>query len=121
VLLELADSQITYRQRYVMVAARAPVVDLVMLDPNNPRSVAYQLDRIETHLAALPRNAEGRLSAPQQVTASAVTALRTTEAVAIDDALIAATERALMRLSQAIAGVYLTHNERGEPRWEALE
>ena len=54
VLLELADSQITYRQRYLMVAARAPVIDLVMLDPNNPRSVAFQLDRIETHLAALP-------------------------------------------------------------------
>ena len=33
VLLELADSQITYRQRYVMVAARAPVIDLVVLDP----------------------------------------------------------------------------------------
>ena len=54
VLLELADSQITYRQRYVMVAARAPVVDLVVLDPNNPRSVAYQLERFEAHLAALP-------------------------------------------------------------------
>ena len=43
VLLELADSQITYRLRYVMVAAPAPVIDLVVLDPNNPRSVAYQL------------------------------------------------------------------------------
>ena len=32
-----------------------PVIDLVMLDPNNPRSVAYQVDRIETHLAALPK------------------------------------------------------------------
>ena len=60
VLLELADSQITYRQRYVMVAARAPVIDLVVLDPNNPRSVAYQLDRIETHLAALPKRGAGR-------------------------------------------------------------
>ena len=39
VLLELADSQITYRLRYVMVAARAPVIDLVALDPANPRSV----------------------------------------------------------------------------------
>src|SRR5262249_24596003 len=35
-LLELADSQITYRLRYVMVAAPAPVIDLVVLDPNNP-------------------------------------------------------------------------------------
>ena len=58
VLLELADSQISYRQRYVMIAARAPVIDLVMLDPNNPRSVVFQLERIETHLDALPgRNA----------------------------------------------------------------
>ena len=56
VLLELCDSQITYRQRYVMVAARAPVIDLVVLDPNNPRSVVYQFDRIEEHLAALPKH-----------------------------------------------------------------
>src|SRR5262249_61863755 len=47
VLLELADSQITYRLRYVMVAAPAPVIDLVVLDPNNPRSLAYQLARIQ--------------------------------------------------------------------------
>jgi uncharacterized alpha-E superfamily protein len=103
-----------------MVAARAPVVDLVMLDPNNPRSVAYQLDRIEAHLGALPRNAEGRLSVPQQVTAAAVTVLRTTDATEIDDALIAATTDALMRLSDATGAVYFTHNERREPRWEAL-
>ncbi len=63
VLLELADSQISYRQRYVMIAALTPVIDLVMLDPNNPRSVVFQLERIETHLGALPnRNASGRLS-----------------------------------------------------------
>ena len=62
-LLELADSQITYRQRYVMIAARAPVIDLVMLDPNNPRSVAYQLDRIEHHLVGTAQaQADGRLS-----------------------------------------------------------
>jgi uncharacterized circularly permuted ATP-grasp superfamily protein/uncharacterized alpha-E superfamily protein len=121
VLLELADSQITYRQRYVMVAARAPVVDLVVLDPNNPRSVAYQFDRVEAHLAALPRlGAEGRLSAPQQIAAAAATALRTADAAAIDDALITAAEDALMRLSEAVAASYLTHNERAEPRWEAL-
>jgi uncharacterized alpha-E superfamily protein len=121
VLLELADSQITYRQRYVMVAARAPVVDLVVLDPNSPRSVAYQLDRIEAHLAALPKhNAQGRLSVPQQITASSATALRTADAPAVDDALIAQVEKALMRLSDAITGSYLTHNERAETEWEAL-
>jgi uncharacterized alpha-E superfamily protein len=121
VLLELCDSQITYRQRYVMVAARAPVVDLVVLDPNNPRSVAYQLDRIEAHLVALPkRTADGRLSPPQQIAAASGTALRTTEAVAIDDSLIDTIEDSLMRLSEAIGAAYLTHNERSESGWEAL-
>ena len=88
-LLELADSQITYRQRYLMVAALAPVVDLIMLDPNNPRSVMFQLDRIEAHLAALPkRSGAGRLSPVQQIAASIATRLRTAEATAIDDSLL---------------------------------
>ena len=121
VLLELADSLITYRQRYVMVAARAPVIDLVMLDPNNPRSVAFQLDRIETHLSALPgRNAAGRLSPVQQIAASIATRLRTVEAAAIDDALIIDIEQSLMKLSDAITAAYLSVSERAETAWEAL-
>ena len=120
-LLELADSQITYRQRYVMVAARAPVIDLVMLDPNNPRSIAFQLDRIETHLSALPgRNATGRLSPVQQIVASIATRLRTVDAAAIDEALIVETERSLMKLSDAVGAAYLSNNERSEAVWEAL-
>ena len=120
-LLELADSQITYRQRYVMVAARAPVIDLVMLDPNNPRSVAFQLDRIETHLSALPgRSATGRLSPVQQIVASMATRLRTAEAAAVDEDLIVDFEQSLMKLSDAISASYLSNNERSETVWEAL-
>jgi uncharacterized alpha-E superfamily protein len=121
VLLELADSRITYRQRYVMVAARTPVIDLVMLDPNNPRSAAFQLDRIETHLSALPRrNAAGRLSPVQQIAAAIATRLRTSDAAAIDDALLIDLEQSLMKLSDAIGAAYLTSHERSEAVWEAL-
>jgi len=121
VLLELADSQITYRQRYVMIASLAPVIDLIMLDPGNPRSVAFQFDDIEEHLAALPkRNATGRLSPVQQIAASIATRLRTVDATQIDGALIADIENALMALSEAISSAYLTHNERAEMTWEAL-
>jgi uncharacterized circularly permuted ATP-grasp superfamily protein/uncharacterized alpha-E superfamily protein len=120
-LLELADSQITYRQRYLMIAALAPVIDLVMLDPNNPRSVAFQLERIETHLGALPkRNATGRLSPVQQIAASTATRLRTVDAAAIDAALIVDVEQALMKLSDTIGATYLTGNERSDFEWEAL-
>jgi uncharacterized circularly permuted ATP-grasp superfamily protein/uncharacterized alpha-E superfamily protein len=121
VLLELADSQITYRQRYLMVAARMPVIDLVMLDPNNPRSVIFQLERIETHLAALPkRSGVGRLSPVQQITASIATRLRTAEAAAIDESVLLDVERALMTLSDAISAAYLTNNERSDFDLEAL-
>jgi uncharacterized circularly permuted ATP-grasp superfamily protein/uncharacterized alpha-E superfamily protein len=121
VLLEFADSQITYRQRYVMIAAPAPVIDLVMLDPNNPRSVDFQLDRIEAHLAALPRRqVAGRLSSVQQIAASIATRLRTADAAKIDKALIFNVESTLMKLSEAVTAYYLTHNERSEAAWGAL-
>jgi uncharacterized circularly permuted ATP-grasp superfamily protein/uncharacterized alpha-E superfamily protein len=121
VLLELCDSQITYRSRYVMVAAPAPVIDLVVLDPHNPRSIAYQIERIEAHLAALPkRNADGRLSLPQQIAVSIATTLRTTDAATIDEAMVTEAESALMKLSEAIVATYFTPYERFEVAWEAL-
>jgi uncharacterized alpha-E superfamily protein len=119
VLLELADSQLTYRQRYVMIAALAPVIDLVMLDPNNPRSVAYQVDRIEAHLAALPmRQPAGRLSPVQQITAAIATRFRTANAGHIGEAEIMSVEADLMKLSETIASTYLTHNEPSETVWD---
>jgi uncharacterized circularly permuted ATP-grasp superfamily protein/uncharacterized alpha-E superfamily protein len=121
VLLELADSQITYRQRYVMIAAPTPVLDLVMLDPNNPRSVMFQLDRIETHLRALPRrSSSGRLSPVEQIAAALATRLRTVDAAAVNETLIVDIEQALMKLSDAISAAYLINTERSDPMWEAL-
>jgi uncharacterized circularly permuted ATP-grasp superfamily protein/uncharacterized alpha-E superfamily protein len=115
VLLEAADSQITYRQRYIMVAAQAPVIDLTFLDPNNPRSVAFQLDRIEAHLAALPQYQEaGRLSPVQQVAAAIATRLRTADAAKIDGALVFEMENELMKLSDELTSYYLANNERSD-------
>jgi uncharacterized circularly permuted ATP-grasp superfamily protein/uncharacterized alpha-E superfamily protein len=120
-LLEFADSQISYRQRYVMVAALAPVVDLVLLDPNNPRSVMFQLDRIETHLGALPKqNSMKRLSPVQQIAAAMATRVRTADATAVDDGLIADIEQSLMKLSDAISSAYLTNTDRSDAMWEGL-
>ena len=41
-LLELGDSTITYRNRYMSALQPAPVLDLVLADPDNPRALAYQ-------------------------------------------------------------------------------
>ena len=54
-LLEICDSAMTYRSRYLNVFQAAPIVDLLLLDENNPRSCAFQLAAIESHLRELPR------------------------------------------------------------------
>jgi uncharacterized alpha-E superfamily protein len=121
VLLELADSQITYRLRYVMVAAPVPVVDLVALDPNNPRSIVFQLARIEAHLAALPkRGEENRLSPPEQIATAAVASLRTVEAASINENALIDIEAALMKLSDVVASSYFTTHARSDAQWDSL-
>ena len=41
--LELRDSVITYRSRYLTVLQPAPVLDLILADEGNPRGLAFQL------------------------------------------------------------------------------
>jgi uncharacterized alpha-E superfamily protein len=54
-VLEIADSSLTYRRRYLTHLEPHAIVDLLLCDDTNPRSVAYQLAAIDQHLAALPR------------------------------------------------------------------
>ncbi|MDH4742616.1 circularly permuted type 2 ATP-grasp protein [Sphingomonas sp. CBMAI 2297] len=106
-LLDLADSQISYRQRYLTGIARVPVLDLVTLDPGNPRGIAYQAAAISGHLNALPVLSDDGLAEPQQEQARALAAiLVTTQAARIDDALLAGLELRLAQLSDAIARRY---------------
>lgn len=55
ILLEIADSAMTYRSRYLNMFQLIPFVDLLLLDEHNPRSCAFQLLAIERHLQELPR------------------------------------------------------------------
>lgn len=55
ILLEIDDSAMTYRSRYFNVFQLVPFIDLLMLDEHNPRSCAFQLAAIESHLKELPR------------------------------------------------------------------
>jgi uncharacterized circularly permuted ATP-grasp superfamily protein/uncharacterized alpha-E superfamily protein len=55
ILLEIDDSAMTYRSRYFNVFQLVPFVDLLMQDEHNPRSCAFQLAAIDSHLHELPR------------------------------------------------------------------
>jgi uncharacterized circularly permuted ATP-grasp superfamily protein/uncharacterized alpha-E superfamily protein len=56
-VLEIADSLMTYRRRYMTTLQAAPVLDLLLADESNPRSVGYQLVRLMEHVQALPLTA----------------------------------------------------------------
>lgn len=53
IALELCDSTITYRWRYLGQLQPAPVLDLVVVDESNPRSFAFQMHTIANHLERL--------------------------------------------------------------------
>ena len=106
-MLDLANSQISYRQRYLTGIARVPVVDLVALDPGNPRALVYQLQAAHEHLAALPVLADDGMAEPQQAAALAVVArLATVTAPTLDADCLFEIERRLGDLSEAVARRY---------------
>ncbi|WP_066726836.1 circularly permuted type 2 ATP-grasp protein [Sphingomonas pituitosa] len=109
-LLDLADSQISYRQRYLTGIARVPVLDLLALDPGNPRGLSFQAAAISAHLNALPVLSDDGLAEPQQEQARSIAAtLVTARATAIDDAWLDDLQSRLWSLSEAVARRYFLH------------
>ena len=54
-LLELADSSITYRSRYMARPEWLPVLDLLVRDVTNPRSIAFQMKGLQDFLQRIER------------------------------------------------------------------
>jgi uncharacterized alpha-E superfamily protein len=64
-VLEIADSGMTYRRRYLAMLQSAPVVDLLLTDETNPRSVVYQVRALVDHVRALPALPGAGVKSPQ--------------------------------------------------------
>ena len=54
-LLEVADSSMTYRSRYYTTLQPLAVLDVLMADENNPRSLDFQLKHLVDLYQRLPR------------------------------------------------------------------
>ena len=52
-ILDIADSGMTHRQRYFARARWPEVVEMLVRDVSNPRALAFQLSALRTHLEAL--------------------------------------------------------------------
>ena len=63
--LELADSFITYRSRYRLAPMLPLVLDLLLIDESNPRSVAFQLAALAQHIDTLPQSGRRHAGAPR--------------------------------------------------------
>ncbi|MEO6183071.1 MAG: circularly permuted type 2 ATP-grasp protein [Verrucomicrobiota bacterium] len=65
-LLEIADSSMTYRRRYLAQAQLASVLELLVLDKGNPRSLAFQLIALTEHAENLPQDGGANSENPEQ-------------------------------------------------------
>jgi uncharacterized circularly permuted ATP-grasp superfamily protein/uncharacterized alpha-E superfamily protein len=103
-VLEVSDSVMTHRRRYFADLRPQTVLELLLTDKTNPRSLAFQLARLSVHAASLPPgvNPEGARQVQQAINALAQ---QTLEAAALRAAGTAELNAALARYEQALAEV----------------
>jgi uncharacterized alpha-E superfamily protein len=116
------ENVITYRRRYRSYMEMETVLDLLLLDDRNPRSLIYQLDRLQEHIAELPReNQKYRLSEEEQLMLKATSRLRLSNTAQLAapgrhskkhrrlDALLASIHRLVEGVSDAVSLAYFSH------------
>ena len=120
-VLEIADSSLTYRSRYLNAIQADLVMDLLLLDEGNPRSAAFQISKLRKHVDRLPEShpasghpKEARLSLSMLTSiqlAEASELIRVDEVGRLAD-LESFTTRLtadLVSLSEILSRVYFTH------------
>ncbi len=119
-VLEIGDSALTYRRRYLTHLQATAVADLLLADETNPRSAAFQLQTLEDHLSKLPRESNHPQSSPDlQLVIKLRTMVRLAdlqkECTAIDgrrerlDKLLTELTTQMVTVSDAMSHTYFTH------------
>jgi uncharacterized circularly permuted ATP-grasp superfamily protein/uncharacterized alpha-E superfamily protein len=112
-LLEVADSSMTYRSRYYTTLQPLAVLDVLLADETNPRSLDFQLSNLVHLYRLLPRHAPEDLSAMQ----AALTLLRTFDLRTLSYPLPGATTIADVAEDVARLERFLTGLEALLPSW----
>jgi len=111
-LLELADSGVTYRSRYLVQPEWMPVLDLLVRDQTNPRSIAFQVKGLSEYIERLEQQ-HGRfgsdvLATGRQMLASLEPYDLTPESARLSQTL-AELSRVSYRLSDELTLKFFTH------------
>jgi len=76
-MLTIVDSLMSYRRRYRYGIKIPELLDIVIYDENNPRSLAFQLSKLEQHIARLPQqNESGSRTEIERLTLETATLIR---------------------------------------------
>jgi uncharacterized circularly permuted ATP-grasp superfamily protein/uncharacterized alpha-E superfamily protein len=123
-VLVICDSLNTYRRRYHSYMHLPTVLELILMDPHHPRSLAYQLDCLQRHVAELPRTQVSyRLGDDERAVLEAFTSLRLADAVELSrigeedgyckglEELLSGQTENLWQLSEVITGTYFSHSQ----------
>ena len=114
-VLQIADSSITYRSRYLTSLKSKFVLELLLLDETNPRSVAFQLASLAELCEKLPRKeAENSWSLEKRLALKPLAAVRlcSSDELSYPDSLeklLTLLRCDLYDLSEALTGRYLSH------------
>ncbi|MDE3199222.1 MAG: circularly permuted type 2 ATP-grasp protein, partial [Acidobacteriota bacterium] len=114
-VLEIADSTLTYRSRYLNSIQADLVLDLLLLDEGNPRSVAYQLSKLRKHVDRLPEShPPGASPREARLALSLITSVQLAEARALTslpdlEIFTGKLNTDLGTLSDTLTRVYFTH------------
>jgi len=105
-LLGILHSVKTYRRRYRSRIQVGAVLDLLLLDESNPRSLAFQLVGVEEHVVALVRDEpEAQRSRAERLALDALTTLRLFDVASVADADDEESALELERLLLRVAGL----------------
>ncbi|MEQ1899674.1 MAG: circularly permuted type 2 ATP-grasp protein [Devosia sp.] len=106
-LLEIGDSVMTHRRRYNVAAGPNSYIDLLVLDPLNPRSVLFQVAELREQIERLPGGIEdGQLSTTAKAVLELHTALRIAEPEDMTSERLAELGTNIARLAGLIADAY---------------
>jgi uncharacterized circularly permuted ATP-grasp superfamily protein/uncharacterized alpha-E superfamily protein len=106
-LLEIGDSVMSHRRRYSVSAGTQSALDLLVLDPLNPRSVLFQMAELRAQIEMLPGGIEdGQLSPAAKSALEIETGLRTADPSAMTPERLARLGADLGMLSALVAAAY---------------
>jgi uncharacterized alpha-E superfamily protein len=123
--LVACESSVIYRRRNVGTFSVAAVTELMLFDAHNPRSLAYQLEQLRTHLKDLPGSSGS--SRPERMVDEMSTRLRRSDPAKLEETtdgkreelaeLLDAVHAGLRELADAITTTQLTLPGGMQPLW----